>query len=253
MKRTITILAGLLFGIAGNVNAQSLMSFQDSQGNPIANGTEVTYAAAADVPVITSDIECALNGSAPKDINLKRYETTVLMGTQNYFCWGQCYLPQPAGSIPFWDSTDPLFNMQVNNFGTDFKAYHEPSSVVGSMSYRYVWYDMNNPSDSSWLDIVFDATPVGINEVSGPVASFTLFPNPTTSDVVTLDLALRSFEDGTAVILHNALGEEVLRAPVNGIESKFNLNLNGIGEGIYFCSVFSRGELFATERLVVTD
>lgn len=253
MKRLYTPISTLAFSalLFCSASAQNLMSFQDHNGNAIANGDMITYTDMASVVEMQSDVECAVNGTSPRDVNVKRYELNVVVNTENYFCWGLCYLPQAAGSIPVWDSQDPIFGMTPNTFGTDFHAYHRPNSEVDCMTYRYVWYDLNNSLDSSWLDIQFCSTPVGIDELTNPVLAFSVFPNPVNGNTAIVNVALANDYQNGQIVLHNALGEEVLSKPIGSLNSTMDLGLDGVGNGVYFCSISIGGKLVSTERLVV--
>jgi hypothetical protein len=255
MKKLFTLFSlGLILSwTTQEVTAQNLMLFQDHLANPIANGTEITYTGSQADFELQSDVECALNGSVSKDVNVRRYELNVLDSTLNYFCWGLCYLEQYAGTIPLWVSQDPLFAMTPGAFTTDFHAYFQPNNRVGSMKFRYVWYDLNNAADTSWLDIEFVTDPVGVDELANPVVEFELFPNPVVGNVLNVNVEMATLGESTAIVLHNVLGEEVLRESLNSANSVAALNISGIENGVYFCSIIQGGNLIASERLVVAD
>lgn len=73
-----------------------------------------------------------------------------------------------------------------------------------------------------------------------------VYPNPTSSNVtINVD---RIVPNGM-MVLHDALGQEVLRKSVNGYAN--NMHLGGIPAGIYLLEICSAHERIAVERLVV--
>lgn len=247
----IFTLALVAFTASAFAQSPSLVVFQDYDGNPVANGTEVTYTDVATVPLMESKIEVGLSSGVPSsDVNLKRYELNQLAGTGNYFCWGLCYLEQTAGAKPFWDSTDPLFGMQPGTFTSNFHAYHKPYGAVGTQKFRYVWYDLNNPSDTAWLDITFVTDPVGIEELTDPVLEFSVFPNPANEGEASASVDLAGGTNGS-IVLHNVLGEQLFVENVSSQTGLVTLPVQELGSGVYFVSVAIEGIMKRTERLVI--
>src|SRR5690606_8995354 len=124
-----------------------------------------------------------------RTINVKRYELTVLPGSQNYFCWGVCYDAAEAAERPFWVSQHPVVlssGQIISNFYGDYKPMGNP----GTASFRFVWFDMDSPNDSTWVDITYTALePAGITETSA-VRGFAAFPNPSVDGSISFNYDL---------------------------------------------------------------
>jgi hypothetical protein len=123
------------------------------------------------------------------------------------------------------------------------------------MAYRYVWYDINDLTDSSWVDIEFCTVAVGIGEQVGEanIFSFDMYPNPVQSGLVRVEFSDQTVTFPDAVLVQNALGGEVLRIPVESSATSFVVSVEGLRQGVYFCSLLSNGELLSTRRLSIID
>ena len=66
------------------------------------NGQAITYYGEASDFEQEVDLHTTLSGPNALTINVRRYELNTVPGSQNYFCWGVCYLPQNSGLLPTW-------------------------------------------------------------------------------------------------------------------------------------------------------
>jgi hypothetical protein len=105
-------------------------------------------------PASRSLIEARLNvrnsSNASKSIKVKRYDLSVVEGTDNSICWGtQCYPP----SI----NVTPEFQIIAPNaVDTTFKADYLPKGLTGVSKYMYVFFNKDSPNDSSSVIITFN-------------------------------------------------------------------------------------------------
>lgn len=196
-------------------------------------------------------VYCRLNGSAPKDVKVKRYELVPMANTQHYYCWDVCYLESWSGAISDWWVCDDPLTLSPNVLVSDFKAYHWPHGLSGCATYRYVWFEQNNVADSSWVDIQFCTTAVGVEELSDPVLELSIFPNPVANDQAYVLVELSKTANDGSIVLHNSLGERVLSELIPRASTQVELELKGLASGVYFISVQVEGELIRTERLVL--
>ena len=238
-------LAFTALALAPVANGQNWITLTDEGGNDVTNGS-VTFSAPGSNALMEVDLLAEV-ATGPRVVNVKRYELNVITGSQNYFCWDLCYLPRNAGQTPLWIGSD-YHTLDAGVEFNGFHAYHLPNGTIGAMCYRYVWYDTANPSDSAQVDICFDNA-VGIAEVA-TVQAFTLSPNPA-NDVVGV-----SFDpvggSADAIVVHNALGAQVLTAPVAIAQRGVQLKTATLVSGVYFVSLQQQGRTIGTQRLVVT-
>lgn len=190
-----------------------------------------------------------VSGSS-RTINLKRYEVDVPHGTGNYFCWDLCYGERSAGQSPLWIGADPV-PMNAGFIANGFHAYHKPYTTVGTATFRYVWYDVNSPNDSVWVDIQFNALLVGIHENASPVRSFSAFPNPAVSSDITINFDLATPVAGTQLAVYNMLGERKLVRALNVAQGKVVIGKDELPAGVWFASLEQNGRALVTKRVVV--
>jgi hypothetical protein len=105
-------------------------------------------------PASRSLIEARLNvrntSTVSKSIKVKRYEISVIEGTDNSICWGtQCYPPNIT--------VTPEYQIIVpTGVDTTFKADYIPYGITGVSKYMYVFFDKDSPNDSSYVVITFN-------------------------------------------------------------------------------------------------
>lgn len=249
MKATYATTLLLLFTF-GYTQAQ-FINITNYQGQ-VVTGQLVTVSGPADSPLLTCSLNATRNGSTSVSVNVKRYETGVQAGTENYFCWGVCYDAIPAGTLPFWGAgQESVLTMAPGVTLDNFHAYHVPLGHAGVSTYRYVWYNIANTSDSVFVDIRFDVAAVGIEEVAARAARIEAYPNPAIGQDAQLEVTIDRAGAPAQLIVHDMLGAVVKRYTVGGQQTRVVLPTAEWTPGVYFVSLERSGALLATRRLVV--
>lgn len=220
----------------------------DEEGN-VVNETVVVKASSIMNSTDTVSLFATLTGDAERTVNLRRYEVDVVESTRNFFCWGVCYTSQSAGTLPVWESAHPVFmspGVEVDNF----HAYYKPQGQAGVSLFRFVWFDTENPDDSTWVDIQYNAE-VGIGESTGGVLGFDAFPNPALDAPMTVRFTLEPSVVGAELVIYNTLGSKVRRTPVRGSNASIVLQRDELQPGVYFANIEVNGRALLTRRLVI--
>lgn len=228
--------------------AQGWITLVDHDGNDVTNSSSDAWEVNPGLPfTMVIHLDATINGGSNRTVGLRRYEMGVAAGTQNYFCWNLCYLPRAAGQTPLWVASDNQAMSPGTTF-TGFGGYHTPNGDYSLSSYRFVWYDVNNPSDTAFVDLSFESA-VGISEAAS-VGQFSIAPNPANATAtVNFDMSA-GYADAIAV--YNALGAQVLSTPIAATQRTAQLNTAALREGVYFVSLQRQGHALTTQRLVVT-
>ena len=242
-------LPALFTVIAASATAKGLVDLE-YEGNSV-NQQMITVYGSADSLTLEADVFATLQGNVSRTVNVRRYELEVLPGSFNYFCWGVCYGGILAGSQYMWQSLPQHAialspGVAVNNF----HAYVQPEHSIGIAKFRYVWFDVDQPNDSDWVDIVFDTTPgAGIHENGNVVNAFSAYPVPSLDGQVDLryDLATSA---GAEMAVYSLLGTEVRRASLSGKVGSVHIEQGDLGAGIYFANLVVDGRAVATRRFV---
>lgn len=245
MRQTLTL--ALLFAVS-LLHAQGLLT-------ATYYGVDVTNSMAgvtgpASIAEMEVDLAITLNGGTNRTVGLRRYETDVVPGTANYFCWAECYIPQPAGAIPVWTAPDSQLLTAGATFN-GFHAYYRPNGQPGLSTFRYVWYALDDPTDTVYVDIPFQADVVGVDELDGRDVRFSMLPNPVSGGDVTFTFDAPVAKGGH-VVLRNALGALHLSLPVLPGQRSMVVPVDRLGNGIWFASFAQNGREVATRRLVVS-
>lgn len=230
------------------MTAQGPVTVRDAQGNTVNGQTIAVYAPSTTMEMYKG-LQTILGGSADRTINVKRYELNFAPGSTNYFCWGLCYGPQDGGSMPYWLSVDPVM-MTPNTPFNGFSAYYRPEGTVGISTYRYVWFALDNPNDSTFVDIVFDTQTVGMAESRNELG-VEIYPNPVTSGDITLTFNMAGDRSGLELVIYNVLGERAVVRPLDAVQDRLVIPDGVLRQGIWFVNVERSGKILLTKRLIV--
>lgn len=246
MLRILHLLLASFFLLGAS--AQGLVNITDEEGHTV-NSTVVV--APCDFSTDTVSLLASLTGSTPLTVNVRRYEVWPVPGTNNFFCWGVCYLPVPVGTNPSWDSQHYV-DMNPNATYNNFHAYHQAQGNTSTMRYRFVWYDTANPfgPDSSWVDIDFCGL-VGVSEIASLQPVLFVWPSPSEGRDLQLEyVADRSGR--TRLVLYNVLGGAVKRAVAASGQGRANWSTADLEAGVYFATLERDGKALLTKRVIVT-
>jgi hypothetical protein len=186
------------------------------------------------------------NGSAPIDVRVQRITIDTVPGTQNYFCWEQCYEP-PTSISPTAMTINP--GQRVEQFYADYK----PNGQQGISTLAYCFYDDNNEADSVCVTVRFSASPVGIQDVflgnqSGISESF---PNPAV-DVAKINYALSAGWQHAELKIYSMLGAQVKEVELTEDQGTLILNVADLPSGMYFYTLVVDDKSIATKKMLVT-
>ena len=227
-----------------------VVSITDEEGN-VVNETVVVCPSATWHTTDTVSLLASLTGDQDKVVNLRRYEVDVLEFTRNFFCWGVCYTSQGSGNLPVWESAHPV-EMVTDSIFNNFHAYYKPQNQAGSSLFRFVWFDVANTDDSTWVDILFDAQ-VGVEENTNGVLGFEAYPNPAVDADVTVRFSLDPAIANASLVVYNALGSKVREDRIRGTNATAVIDRNELRPGVYFANVEVNGTALLTRRLVISS
>jgi hypothetical protein len=247
MKKNILLLT-LVLGFFMS-NAQSIEFRMDSLGTSV-NGDTITKNGSVTNPDLEQHMWVAQTSGSAMDIKAKVY--VQFMDTGRYtVCWFQCYAPQ-LPSVTYFNPTD-IVTVQttpgsVSNFSAHY--YHTSGAPATICQMRYVLYDDNNPSDSAYVDIVFDNNPTSIDDLSLSDVKLNAYPNPAT-DNLTIAYDIKGALNDASLSVYDVLGQEVIAKELNENKGTVRLNLEAINSGVYFYAISVAGKAVRTERFIV--
>lgn len=255
MRKTTTLRS---FGFTFVLGAVSLaaqgqfITLTDEWGN-VVNGQviEKWHDLSPSPPAVEVDVECVLNNSAITSVNMRRYELQIPAGTTyNYYCWGECYAPALSGTHPVWPAPQSN-NLTPAEDYAGFHAYYQPMGVEGAACFRYVWFDDANPSDTTWVDICFNASPVGMEDHERNAFTFNAYPVPSNGGNVELTFDAPRANERMTVDLHDALGQLLATERIRTGQQRLVLGEGSLSPGLVFATLRVDGRTKATRRLVL--
>ena len=244
------LLTAVLIASVASAQAQ-IATLTDEYGNDVTNGTFV-HLGDNETNDQEASILVTLNGNTGKTLNVRRYEIHADAGSQNYFCWGVCYGPVDAGQLYMWQSQqDHSIALEPGITASNFHAYHSPQGVLGTSTYRFVWFDVASPNDSVYVDIDFMITGVGMNEL-GTSSSLNVFPNPVVGKEMQIDFQTGNASGGN-VVLRDAIGQVVATQAMRNANGRIIISTEGLQKGVYFATIENNGKILVTRRVVISN
>jgi len=180
------------------------------------------------------------------NFKVKKIENNVLANTLNSFCFnGQCYPPfvfvcDSFMALPSGDTTT----------ASSFYGDYTPSGIVGSSVITYVVYDANNPNDSTYVTVTYQANLASISKPDFSRVDFSNpYPNPASVQAkINYNIPL-SYNKAT-LILRNLIGTTVKEYELDNTQGRIVLDLADLDEGIYFYSLIIDGNVVLTRKLI---
>lgn len=243
-------LIGIAFLFGTTAKAQSSIEIRDAYTGTVLTTDTVYYW----VALGTShqyDFDYYNIGSTAITYKMTKTNLQLQTGASSWFCLyhnndpsdpqSQCYIPSVTNSGNF--VTGPG---EFNTLLADFSA---GTTNTGTSIVRYKWYDINNPNDSAILTIVYNVTPVGIEEsfVGGSMGE--PYPNPASSQT-SIAYEFNGETSGNAVVTDVA-GKIVYNEALNSRTGILSIETSMWSDGIYFVTLMSDNAVIARRKLVV--
>jgi hypothetical protein len=221
-------------------------------GAGLVNGDTITVTQNL-VNDITQDVKVDIDAkslySSTKTIRVKKIEkTTSAPGSFNAICWGVCTIEEIWGS-----STILVSDPQGMSSGQTvvFNGHLYPKIIGGNSTFRYVFFDQANPTDSTWVDVIFNIqnpNSLSVNE-SKIETSLKVFPNPATTE---LTIKLNSKEENKRIEMMDLLGKKIYSKMVKNEDSITQIDTSNLKAGIYLVSITSNKKAVRTEKVIIT-
>lgn len=185
---------------------------------------------------------------ASLDVMLRKEEIELVPGTENSFCWGQCYpsyvsvssnpVTLNAGMVS--DPTALSFHHQIDT------TYEGTNLIPGTSVVRYHAYPSGHPEDRATLEVWFAYNAEQLDET--PIRFGKAYPNPAVNNV---RFDIQGGHGMVKAVMYNLLGQEVKKQTVNAAQGKIEFTVNDLHDGIYFISFFVNDEMVKTEKFIV--
>ena len=226
-----------------SVNAQSLQLL--NKENEIIEDSSITLHAEEGA----NAIECYIH---VKNITVDYIEVKVkkkiiedLGETQNVFCWaGHCYPPQVFVS-PLSDTILP------DSINDSFHATLKLNGATGNCKMMYVFFDVNNESDSIAITVNYTTDNTGIIDFKRYVNSFSeASPNPANS-FFSIAYAFTNKVENAKIAVSSLSGVNLEEISLNSLKGTISVHTQQFAEGTYLYSLIVNNIVFKTNKLIV--
>lgn len=211
-------------------------------GGSIPDGGSVIFSTDEDTPITSGEklIFVHNNGSSDALVKCKKTIIDTIAGTQNMFCWGQCFGPATEVSpnpliISAGDSTDE----------GGFSGEYYPNGNSGDSHIKYTFF---SDTDSISVIVTYHVEPLSNPTYAILSERINVYPNPA-SDMATI--ALQSPNTNKTITLKNILGAIVYTENTTSSNDKIIVNTKDLIDGIYFLTITSNGLVVATKKLII--
>ena len=241
-KIALSLLCLTLFS---GIFAQSF-SLTYSDGTAINAGATIQFLGDPTDEVIQAIVYVKNNSAVAKDVKVKKVinEGDTLPGTINTFCWGLCFTPETYIS--------PVSQtIEAGAVCTQFYGDYNPVTVPGVSKIMYVFFDVNNTSDTVAVVIKYNASPASVNDDLINFVKFSVaYPNPAIN-VVNVDFKIPESISKATIIVTNMLGSKVKEVVLNDRTGKAQIQVTDLVNGIYFYSLVADDQLILSRKFVV--
>jgi len=187
----LLLIASLFFGFTFSNLAQNILIFDEYGVDVTGSAVNVSFTDTNTSPwfYIHTQFKVVNNTGASLDLKGKRIEIVDLVGAKHAleFCVLH-YVPKFFGVEPVYPQVGSVEYMDfcTANAGDTIHLGSEvfPDGNVGTACIKYIVFDGNNPSDSSYVDLCLDIV-AGVEEQRLEISAY---PNPV-DDVLTVSLA----------------------------------------------------------------
>jgi hypothetical protein len=214
-------------------------------GGALTNGQTITVVGDTSGTVY-SYVDCTNNGVDSISVKVKKIEISLVAGSENTFCWVNCYLPTTYIS-------DYEIKIGPGAVCNEFSGEYKAKGNIGISSVMYVFYNRSNPNDSVSVIINYDCSlGSAIPEVSQSSVEFSnAYPNPAgnvTSFSFSLpDVAVKEHR----LIIRDMVGNIVYDEKLIDKTGTIKVNTAVLRDGVYFYSLMLEGQAYLTRKLII--
>jgi len=240
MKKTLLLL--LISLLTTTFGFSQSLSLSDANG-PIANNGTVIITGSVD-SILISRIYCTNNSASTINVRVKKEYISVIPGTYNTYCWGNCY----DSSLYISGITVPIGAgaTDTSNFIGDYNGH----GIPGSSTIKYTFYDDANPTDEVSVNVQYSGT-VGLDVLLSDVDFSAAYPNPATNQV-SFNYSLPVGISEASIIIRDILGNTVKKSLITDQEGKIVMNTKDLTNGMYFYSVVVNEKMISSRKLVIS-
>lgn len=242
MKKTILSFCITVLLTVG-ASAQSLV-IKDKSGNVITGNTvEFFCDQTAGYGSFKADV--VNSSSTAKTVKVRKWELSMIPEVQGItICWLSCY-PPFVFEVPDAMVIEP--GATNTNFEGDITYL---LGTLGAASTKFVFFDVDNPSDTSFIIVNYNIGNVGVENLVKNTKVSNAYPNPA-NKMVYIDYKLPAASNNAKIKVSNLLGTTVEVIDLLNTEGKAGVNVSNLKNGVYFYSIMINNSALITRKFIV--
>lgn len=241
MKKTLlSFVIGLL--LLSSAQAQSLV-IKDKTGIDVT-GQTIDFLCSPGVGFGSIMLDVYNVAAAAKNVKVRRFDQSLVEGSDISICWASCY-PSFVTETP-----DPI-TIDAATFSPNFTGDVTYGAIQGTSSTLFVFFDMDNQTDSSFVRVNFIIGTLGQNENPINITSLSnAYPNPAVS-YVNFDYKVPATAKNASIRINNLLGTTMQEIALNKSEGKARMDISNLNNGVYFYSLMINNSTTTTRKFIV--
>ncbi len=241
MRRNILVFL-ILFFFSFSASAQSFRVIHGS--DTLYNGDETfVYEDTTLGKVSYAFLDLHNTSMDDKAVQVRKQELSLVSGSENYFCWVQCYPPS------VYETTVSL-TVDAQTVIKEFEGEYLANGNLGTSRIMYTFFDDDNPGDSVAVIVNYVGTGVAIEQPSYESELSAAYPNPA-DDQVSFKYNLPPSVKDARVVIRNVIGKVVKEGALSGELGELTIDVSSLNDGVYFYSYILDEQTIITRRLVI--
>lgn len=237
----LTVTAGSTFAQNAYTISTKLVAVADMVTPTNTDVTEdtVEFFNADEYSTIVAPLIVINNSGITKAVKVRRTPLNVVSGSSNFFCWDLCYTPavSVSGGTVSIPPNDTVFL---------FYGDYNPNGYSGTSYINYKFFNGSDTTEFASVTVKFTSGTVGVAEEK--VAISNVYPNPATTQI-TFDYVVGQ-EEGNIVIT-DLTGKVVRTSILPANSTKHVIDLNGLNDGVYIYSFYSKNKAITTKKFLI--
>lgn len=180
-------------------------------------------------------------------VKVKFFENSLVTDAGHFFCWAVCYI---EGAVNNGFESPHALTIPAGDTVPNFYSDYKPHNTSGISHFTYCFYDENNMSDSSCIDLRFDTQTLGIEDAS-QLTDLVAYPNPADNEM-TIKYNLRAGLKSPKIEVYDVLGSKVRSKDIEDESGKFVLETMDLPSGMYFYKLKAEGTDLALRKFMVS-
>ncbi|OFX22839.1 MAG: hypothetical protein A2041_10080 [Bacteroidetes bacterium GWA2_31_9b] len=240
MNKILLLTTLLLFSIF-ELQSQSLMVLNAEDKSDVSNGTLIRIGSYDES---TIEVGAYVKNTSGATINVwvKKYTNEIVSGSEAYFCWDGCYGSSTNSSTNY---LSVAAGDTIKAFSGDFK----PNGLSGISNIKYTFYIDHQTTDSVSVNIQYNISVTGINDIKDQYQISSAYPNPATS-VVYFNYTISGNTDGK-IIIYDIVGKKVKELITDKNSTQARADISQLNPGLYLWTFEVNGISVKTEKLLI--